>query len=53
MKDKLKLVDRIEGKSYIGSRATIKGLLYRRYREYKYRNILKGVAFIKDTYYIA
>lgn len=49
----LRLVDRIENKSYIGSKYTIKRLLYRLYKEYNYYGLLKGVAFIKDTWYIS
>lgn len=48
----LRLVDRIEGKSYMGSKKTIKALLYKLYKEYSYQEILKGVVFIKDTWYI-
>lgn len=48
----MKLVDNIENKTYKGSRATIKGLLYRTYNKYKTLDLLHGVVFIKDTWYI-
>lgn len=48
----LRLVDNIENKSYQGTTATIKKLLYILYNQYSKEEILKGVAFIKDTWYI-
>ena len=52
LRNKTRLVDNIEGKSYIGSRITIKNLLYNLYDIYRNEGILKGVVFIKNTYYI-
>lgn len=49
----LKLVDNIENKSYRGSKATIKMLLYKLYKEYNKMGILKGVAYINSTWYIS
>jgi len=52
LRNKTRLVDNIEGKSYIGSRVIIKNLLYNLYDIYRNEGILKGVVFIKNTYYI-
>ena len=52
MKNMIRLVDNISGERFMGSKTTIKTLVYRRYREYKLMGRLKGIVFIKDTYYI-
>jgi hypothetical protein len=49
---KLKLIDNVENKSYIGSYETIKRLLNTLYKQYKHDGILKGVAFANNTWYI-
>ena len=48
----LRLVDNVNNKSYKGSRVVIKRLLTQLYKEYSYLGILKGVAFINNTWYI-
>ena len=48
----LRLVDNIENKSYKGTKATIRMLLNTLYKQYSYEGLLKGVAFINDTWYI-
>ena len=48
----LRLVDNITGEKMKGSRATILTLVYKRYKEYKCKHILKGIYCIRDTYYI-
>lgn len=52
MKNMIRLVDNISGERLMGSKTTIKALVYRRFREYKLMGKLKGVVLIKDTYYI-
>lgn len=49
----IRFVDRIEGKSYLGSKFTITDLVHRRFSQYKKLGILKGVAFANNTWYIA
>jgi len=48
----LRLVDRVENKSYKGSKKSIMTLLQLKFNEYKYYGILKGIVCINDTWYI-
>lgn len=52
MVKELKLVDRVEGRSYQGSKKSIIKLLQVKFNEYKYYGLLKGVVLINNTWYI-
>lgn len=49
----LRLIDSVSNERLQGSRTTIKTIVYKRFTQYKKQGLLKGVAFVKDTYYLS
>lgn len=46
------LVDRVEGKNYVGAKHLIRQMLVNRFYQYKKLGCLKGVIKINNTWYI-
>ena len=48
----LRLIDNVSNERLQGSRTTIKAIVYKRFTQYKKQGLLKGIAFVNNTYYL-
>ena len=48
----LRLIDNVSNERLQGSKNTIKAIVYKRFAQYKKQGLLKGVAFVNNTYYL-